>query len=404
MSSLSTLHAASDNPDTDSPRQGPKVLFSTGSLFDQSSGPFASLFGTIQALSQAGCSSMVLGSRGYRDILDPTFWGGQEVHAFRRIGPYSWHWTPGLPAFLKRCRFQVASIQGIWQVSSGMVSRHCIHHGIPYMVTPHGMLNKVALAISPFKKRVASSLYVRSMLREASCIHALNNAEHDAIRLLGFSNPICVLSNGVSASDILQGKPSNIREKTVLYLGRLHPIKGLDLLIEAWASTRGAAAGWRLRIAGPSSGDTDLLLKKLARNLSASDSIEFVGPVFGAAKKELLGAASWFVLPSRSEGFPMTPLESLACGTPVVITPECNLPEVIADGAGIDAGSSVDSLKRSLIQAMTMPTLAYTKMVESAGACLRHRFSWSKIASELLAVFQWMAGYRDEPKAIVRRD
>ena len=228
----------------------------------------------------------------------------------------------------------------------------------PYIVSPHGMLDSWALENSQLKKKVAAALYERRHLKRAACLHALCASEADSIRAFGLKNPIATIPNGI---EIPQSKTKDTRykskdadKKLMLFLGRLHPKKGLENALRAWAKIRGQESGvrgqeeWQFVIAGWDQGDHEVKLKQLCEELGLSFaevpakqflsldagsgqlsafSVVFVGPLFGELKAQLLERANVFILPSFSEGLPMSILEAWAYELPVVMTDYCNLPE-----------------------------------------------------------------------------
>ncbi len=205
------------------------------------------------------------------------------------------------------------------------------------------MLDPWALRNSGWKKRLAAKLFEKANIEGAACLHALNAAEAKAIRDYGFTGPVCVIPNGIEAPPAEEPVPAapwwakaNPGVKTLLYLGRLHPKKSLPNLLSAWsrldAETR---KNWRLVIAGWDEHGHQMGLRRVSSGYHIHDSVTFPGPLFGKDKKDAFWYCDGFVLPSVSEGQPMVVLEAWACGKPVLMTPQCNLPE------GFEAGAAV---------------------------------------------------------------
>ena len=172
---------------------------------------------------------------------------------------------------------------------------------------PEGMLESWALRNGRWKKRIAALLYENEHLRGAACLRALSDAEAQSIRSYGLRNPICVIPNGVDLPDLRESNANShpANQKTLLYLGRLHPKKNISNLIRAWNETfnsqRGSADRWILAIAGWNQGGYESELKRIA----AGNSVIFLGPQFGSRKSECYRACDAFILPSLSEGLPM---------------------------------------------------------------------------------------------------
>jgi glycosyltransferase involved in cell wall biosynthesis len=222
----------------------------------------------------------------------------------------------------------------------------------PYVVSPHGMLHPWALRVSRWKKHLASRLYENNHLQRATCLHALNDTEAEAIRAYGLRKPICIVPSGVEIPTC----PPRVKApwfeilppdaRVLLYLGRLHPIKGLPALLRGWSHVRGMAkdANWHLAIAGWGQGGHETELLKLSTTLGLGKTVHFLGPQFGEAKGSCFHAASAFVLPSLSEALPMTVLEAWAYGMPVLMTRQCNLPSGFEVGAALRIEPDAESI------------------------------------------------------------
>jgi glycosyltransferase involved in cell wall biosynthesis len=270
------------------------------------------------------------------------------------------------------------------------------------VTSPHGMLDTWALANSGWKKRLATLLYERSCLSAAACIHALSEAEADSIRAFGLRKPVCVIPNGVDPI-AAPGSPPPWKDsvpagaKVLLYLGRMHPKKGLDLLLEGWgrASNDLKTGEWHLVIAG---WDQNAYLSKLvqaARGLPNRDTVHFLPPLYGAEKAAALTGAEAFVLASRSEGLPMAALEAWAAARPVLMTPQCNLPEGFAAGAAVAIEPHAISVAAGLRQLCSMGDQQRDEMGRRGLQLVERRFTWGRSAASLIGVYRWLL--RDGP-------
>src|SRR5262249_53569207 len=174
----------------------------------------------------------------------------------------------------------------------------------PYMISPHGMLDPWAVRNSAWKKQLTLRAYEVRHLRGAACLHALCEAEAMAIRAFGLDNPICIIPNGLDEPEARfegetgwQGRfPTAAR--VLLYLGRLHPKKGLVNLLRAWAAfdrRAGSPGGdWHLAVAGWDQLGHEGELRRLAEELALGDSVAFLGPLFGVEKSRCFASASAF--------------------------------------------------------------------------------------------------------------
>jgi len=250
-------------------------------------------------------------------------------------------------------------------------------------------------------------LFERRNLAGASCIHVNSNAELDSIRALGLTNPVEVIPNGVDLPDLrADALPPTGELKILLFLGRLHPKKGLPNALRAWAALRNTDAGkralegWRFVIAGWDQGGHETDLKRLCDDLGLEWSVEssprpstfdprpilFPGPVFGEKKEALLRSASAFILPSFSEGLPMAVLEAWAYSKPVLMTPACNLPEGFAAGAALEIHPDPDAIAEGFATLGRIPSAELATMGAAGRRLVEDRFTWPRVAQQMQEV------------------
>lgn len=340
----------------------------------------------------------------------PGGWGALPIRLCKTIGPRSFGYAPGLSSAMAAAALDVLHVHGLWMYPSVAARRWRAARHAPYIVSPHGMLDPWALANSGWKKDIAARLYERAHLTQAACIHALCDAELEAIRTFGLRNPVCVIRNGVTATAHFAAArpawraalPSDAR--ILLFLGRLTPKKGLTNLIRAWSAFKQraatTAAPWHLVIAGWGDDGYVAGLRSLAAHLALDAHTHFIGPQHDAAKDATFGAAEAFILPSVSEGLPMAILEAWQHGLPVLMTPQCNLPEGVAHGAAVAVMPDVDSLAARLADLATWPPTRLLAMGHAGRALAAERFSWPAVAQEFSAVYQWICKGGDRPACV----
>lgn len=325
-----------------------------------------------------------------------------EFRAFPIAGPTSFGYLPGLGRTLDSERLDLLHTHGLWMYTSVACVRWSERRR-PYVVSPHGMLAPWALRISGWKKKVAARLYENRHLRGAACLHALNSAEAEAIRRCSLGNPICVVPNGVDLPAEVPARGDSRQKRTLLYLGRLHPIKGLPRLIEAWSMVQEEAkkSGWNLVIAGWDQNGHGSELRASVDRLRLGPSIRFAGPQFGAAKDACFKEASAFILPSLSEALPMTVLEAWAWSLPVMMTPECNIPEGSKAGAALMIEQNVDSISAGLHRLFSMKDDEREGIGSKGRELVEKKFQWSCVAHQMAAVYDWILGLGPRPDCVV---
>lgn len=329
---------------------------------------------------------------------------GREIVLTGIVGPSSFGYSPSLQRELSRAKLDIIHNHGVWMYPSVAVLKAANASSIPYIVSPHGMLSNWALKVSRKKKMIANVLYERRHLERAHCLHALCEAEAEDLRSLGLRNPICIVPNGVSLpTQSVWGRPalfSNIspNKKILLYLGRIHPKKGLRELIEAWVPFRDK--DWHLVIVGWGRGEYQSALLELARELHCLDSITFAAPQFDEDKMACYQWADAFVLPSYSEGVPMAVLEAWSCGLPVLMTPECNLKRGFDVGAAICIHNEPTRMREGLGLLFSMSNGELADMGSKGLSLVESEYSWNSIGRKMVAVYDWILKRGSMPSSV----
>ena len=311
---------------------------------------------------------------------------GPGVREFVRRGPGKLFYAPGLRDVATEWIDQGAAVvhgHGFYVWPNAVIGRLARQRGIPLVYHPHGMLEPWILSRSRGKKRVAHWLFENANFKVARLWRALTSREADQVRAQGVRAPVIVIPNGIDPVPFRGIRQPARPVRQALFLGRLHPKKGLDLLVAAWAKLGSAVREWELVIAGPDENGYRTRVEAQVRSAGLEHCVHLVGPVSGEAKLARLAAAELFVLPSYSEGFPMAVLEAMASGVPVLATEECNMPDVAAHGAGwlcrAEAGSVADTLLRALE--------AGDQERKDRGAAgqrlVAEKYSWPRLAEEL---------------------
>jgi len=323
-------------------------------------------------------------------------------------GPLAFGFAPGFCDALLNSQADLAYCVGLWKYPSVAAMDWARRTGKPMIVAPHGMLDTWALRNSPLKKRIAGWLFQTAHLKKAECIRALCAAEAEAIRAFGLTNPVCIVPNGIDLPDsatITGGANAHFPagRKVLLFLGRLHPKKGLMNLLRAWAGivrSGGNACDWILAIAGWDCGSHEAELKRIVAELDISQSVVFMGPQFGEAKAAAYAGCDAFVLPSFSEGLPMVVLEAWSYAKPVVMTPHCNLPEGFAASAALEITTDAGGIRRGLHTLLEMSDGNRAAMGRHGLALVTGRFSWERIGAEMHALCGWITGGGPRPEGM----
>lgn len=349
----------------------------------------------------------VLALRDEFTDADALRWLPLKPRVGKVMGPRGFGFSLGLGEAM-RSGVDVGYCAALWKYPAWAFLDWQKRTGKPAVVAPHGSLDAWALQNSKWKKRIAAAIFKDRQLRNATCFRALCSAEADSIRAYGLKQRIEIVPNGVELAEKLTTEDTKGTEgkKKLLFLGRIHPKKGLVGALRAWANLKSEMGnpkwgGWQFVIAGWDQGEHEGELKALCRELGLrfadkhhlDADVAFFGPAFGEEKEKLLRSASAFILPSFSEGLPMSVLEAWAYGLPVVMTPECNLPEGFACQAalGIRNGGMGNSKWEGLRALLDMSDSDHIEMGRQGRRLVEEKFTWPKVAAQMHELFQDIA-------------
>jgi glycosyltransferase involved in cell wall biosynthesis len=393
-----------------------KVAVLIDSVSRNSGGLYDAVRRLAHSIHDLGEDVRVLAVEDARTAMDTAGWAPAHVEVVPAHGPRRFGYGPQLPRALATFDPDVVMPQGLWMYTSLVSLGWARSTRRPYVIHPHGMLDPWAVRNSGWKKKIAARLFERLHLEGAACIRSLNHAEAKAIRTFGLPNPIAVIPNGVDLpvldessgqSGSAGGEPGfetrrrTSERKVLFFLGRIHPKKGLAELIEGWRRSRARYHGWTLEIAGWNDGGNEAVLRNRIAKLNLDDSVTWLGPLFGDAKDTALRRASAFILPSLSEGLPMTVLEAWAYGLPVLKTSQCNLPEGFTAGAAIRIEPKPESIAGGLDRMAALADGELSKMGRLGRRLVAERFTWPQVAADMKAVYDWVLGNRPKPECVV---
>jgi glycosyltransferase involved in cell wall biosynthesis len=346
-------------------------------------GVFEAVVAQAGLLQSLGAEPLVFALRDSHSAEDAARFGDIPVRTFAAKGPRQIGYAPQLIGALHAARLDCLHLHGIWMYPSFAASRWAAQSGKGYVISPHGMLDPWITARGRWKKALARTGYERASWCRASFLHALTAAEAgDIARESGRTDSVVIANAGPVAGPL----PAAPRPPHLVFIGRIHLKKNLLALVAAWGQAR-RPEGARLTLAGwGDAGDVDALQAEIAR---AGSSVEYVGPKYGWMKQALLDSARFTVLPSHSEGLPMSVLDSWAGGVPTIMTDQCNLPEGFAAGAAIACGYDADAIAPVLEEALFMADDEYLRMARAAHALAIGPFGTPAIAA------RWAEAYRD---------
>lgn len=356
----------------------------------------------LQSIS--GVDIQVFGLRDKFTDADLKTWMPLIPQVHNVTGPEGFGYSSSLVPALKRSGADLLHLQVLWMYPSVATLRV----GKPYITTVHGMLDSWAVKNSRLKKAFAGTVYEKAALRKASCLHAFTINEYNDIRSFGLKNPVTIIPNGVDLPTDLSllkkemsiwSKEIASDRKVLLYLGRLHPKKGLINLINAWKLS--ANKDWALVIVGWGDEKYENELKRLVVDLKLQNDVFFLGPQFNKQKDLCYAHASAFILPSFSEGLPMAILEAWAYRLPTLMTPQCNLPEGYEVGSAIEIEPNTESISSGLAELFSYSSKELDEMGLKGQHLVSEKFTWEKVAKQMYTVYEWILNRGELPDTVI---
>ncbi|HET7409710.1 MAG TPA: glycosyltransferase [Paracoccaceae bacterium] len=357
----------------------------------------AGLGAGVTLLSVAGRGERAAEERRDGYALSLARWDAAGVPVLGRL-----RLSGGLGRALAACpAADVVHGHGLWLMPNVAAAQAARAAARPLVLSPRGMLAPEALAFWRTRKRLFWRLLQEPALEGLGCVHVTSAQEAEEVRAFGLTAPIAVIPNGVDLPPPAPPPPVPGGRREVLYLGRLHPKKSPEALIEAWSRLpAGQRAGWRLRIVGP--GD-DAFRVALARQAAAlgPEEVSIEAGVFGPDRTDAYRRAALFVLPSLNENFGLTVAEALAAGTPVIATHGTPWSGLEAERCGWWVPHGPEPLAAALETAMALPAGELAAMGGRGREWVARDFSWQAVAEQMLEVYRWLRDGGAAPPALI---
>lgn len=386
------------------PRPTPRVLHVSAYFAPafRYGGPPRSILGLCQALSRAGAAVEVFtttanGAEPLTSAPDGVLYEGVRARYFpidwRGLG---WHAVGLSQALLREARrADLVHVHGLWNLTAWAGIRAARTSGIPYLISPRGMLQPDAMAHHRALKAIAYRAAERRHVERAALLHATSDAE--ARVLSRFGPRVALLPNGVDVRPATPDQIARVRQTfqlgtdrdVVLFLGRLHPIKRLDLLAGAFTRLRRAGHRATLVLAGPDENGFRRAIEPAFAEIA--DDVRWTGAVDGDEKWALLAASTALVQCSDSESFGLSVAEALACAVPVVVTERGAWPQVATIGAGYVVAHDQVAIADGLVRLLADRSAARA-MGERGRAWAARTLGWDAIGRAMLAEYASVLG------------
>ncbi|MCK9609082.1 MAG: glycosyltransferase [Methylomonas sp.] len=271
--------------------------------------------------------------------------------------------------------------------------------GAKYILSPRGMLAKWSLSRSKFKKSIIGYLGQYKAILNADCIHVTAESEYEDVREFGYKGPICIVPNGIDLPSGQSNKNLNSNKRKLIFISRVHPKKGIELLLDAWARVYQSHPDWELEICGP--GDIDYINSIKAKiDETPGSRARYVAPLYGNAKEQFYNNANLFILPTHNENFGVVVAEALAHGIPVIVTKGAPWQGVVENNCGWWINNTVDELVTTLNHALILAPQVLYKMGLNGRLWMENDFSWVEISKNMLSTYLWLNNKMVKPSFI----
>ena len=330
-------------------------------------------------------------------VPDPTLVESRCFPMTVRSRHYGWSRPLRVALRQQISSFDVVHIHAIWNYATWSAMRQALRAGVPYLVAPQGSLEDWALGRSRRSKRLYAALFEKRLFDRAAGMQALTAAEAEQCRAYGIKAPAMILANGVDLQRIdASGEAADLRaelglpqdERLLLFLGRLFPKKGLDVLAQGFGRLVRTREDITLLIAGHDAGTGyEQQVRAMLAACGAEQKARFLGEIRDDRKFQVLRGVDAFALTSYSEGLPIAVLEAMAAARPVIVTPGCNIPEVQEYEAGWICEPDPAACEQTLRQAFESEH-ELRRRGENARHLVEQRFTWPRIAESSLEIYR----------------
>lgn len=292
----------------------------------------------------------------------------------------------------------VVHVHGLWMYPNWAVLRWHNSTQKPFILSPHGMLSKIALSYGCTKKLIVSILFQRRVFNQAACLVATSSDEILEIRAAKISKPVALIRNGVNVRDNYSNNTR--RDKVILSLGRIHKKKGLDNLILAWEKIHENFPEWSVLIVGPNEGQEQEKLERLIERKKIP-RVQIKDGVYGDEKIDLMSKAGVFILPTLSENFALTVAESLILGVPVIASEGAPWKDLERYKCGYWVPIGVPALADGLRRFLSLDESCSIDMGLRGREWMQREFSWSSKAADTILLYKWSGKFiREKPSFI----
>lgn len=379
-----------------------KVLHTISGLNCSSGGPTACTYNLLKGLRSGGVEADVLTLKPL-DPADKIVGDDDFIIAVDNDAANPFVYSRNFRDYIKmHGKYDIYHANGLWTYPTYITAKAARKAGKPYIIAPHGMLYPQGLVSKPWKKRLALALFQKNDLDHAAALQATCVQEAEYISALGFKKPIAIIPNSLPTNDIKPVRETGNSIRKFGFVGRIHPIKNIDVLLAAWAKLGAKTKDCELVIVG----DGDAVYKNRLMEFVSENSLENVRFPGFLTGKELTGTVRSFdyqMLVSKSENFGMVVPEALINGIPCIATEGTPWEELNRYGCGWWIKDGIENLADTIAAAIELPEEGRRKMGARGREMIISNYSVNAVAEKMKRLYNWILEGGDNPDFIYHR-
>lgn len=313
---------------------------------------------------------------------------------FHKIG-----WSTEANCWFKKNakKFEIFHSNGLWMFPNVTPLKIAKKYQKKCVLSPRGTLNIEALKYSKIKKFFFYNLFQKNILKKVDLIHVTSKDELNDVRRFGLNQPVAIIPNGIDIPKIRYKKDDKIFK--LIYLGRIHPKKGLENVIQAWSLVENLFPNWNFEIAGLGEKKYEEKIRNLILD-TRSKSLRFVGPIYGEDKIKFLQTSDILIMPSFNENFGMVIAEALSNNTPVISGINTPWQKVIKMQCGWHIPNDTASIEKTFLKVFKMSKSNLIERGIRGRKWMEKDYSWKQVAKKMLLSYQWLISQKNKPKWI----
>ena len=290
--------------------------------------------------------------------------------------------------------YDIFHTNGLWMFPNVTPLKLANKQGKKIVLSPRGTLSKEALKFSKIKKFIFYYLFQRSILKKLDLIHVTSFNELREVRNFGLTQPVAIIPNGVDIPKLIYKKHPNFFK--LIFLGRIHPKKGLENTIKAWFSIASKFPNWSFEIAGEGKKNYVNKIKNIISK-NRSNSIKYVGPLYGNEKLKFIQTADILIMPSYNENFGMVAAEALSNNTPVICGINTPWSEVTKIKCGWHIPNDFKNIEKVFFEAFSKSKNDLFNKGKNGRLWMKKDYSWNQVGKKMIYSYEWLMFKKKKP-------